>query len=89
MRRILLDQRIIARDQKKVFVELANRNIGAPRTVERRYRLKAGKANAYVEFDVEDADLRRQRNRLTGVDEYYIRGSLELSSRKLEGFENR
>jgi hypothetical protein len=87
MRKILAEGMIRARDQNKVFVELARVRAGSPRDVESRYRLKPGKANAYIEFDVEDAELRRQPNPRIGQEEFFIVGSVDLSARNVQGFE--
>ncbi len=54
MRKILADQRIIARDQNNVFVERASSRKLAPTDAERKYGLDPGIANAYMEFDIED-----------------------------------
>ena len=61
---IIVENRVLARDQNKVFVELANRKPLNPREAEAKYLIKRGKGNAYIEFDARVEAV--QTNRLTG-----------------------
>ena len=85
---ILIDGRIVARDQNKVFVERAYAKPLAPRDVESRYFLLRGKGGAFVEFDVTEVELRAQHNPLTRREEFYVRGDVLLANRNARGFDN-
>ena len=77
--KILIDNKIDAQDQNKVFVEHANGDPYSPRDAEARYRLKRGKGNAYLEFDAEEEEIEKQKNSLTGKIEYFMRvGDIRL-----------
>ena len=86
---ILEEMEIFSKDQNKVFVEKANRGPLSPREAEAAYLLKRGKGNAYVEFDIQPAELESQTNRLTGDEEMFLRGDVDLSKRRPEGHDNR
>jgi HYD1 signature containing ADP-ribosyltransferase len=86
--KILIDNRIEAQDQNKVFVEHATADPYSPRDAEARYRLKRGKGNAYVEFDANEDEIEEQKNSLTGKIEYFLRGDVDLTDRDSEGFDN-
>jgi len=88
MRKILIDQRIVARDQNKVFVERANRRPLAPREAERTWVIARGKGNAYVEFDAEPGEVLTQPNPLLDCDEWCLVGDVDLTRRNAEGVEN-
>ena len=88
MRRIVAEQRIRARDQNKVFVELADRRRLAPNDAEDRYGLDHGKGNACVEFDVEPEVLLSQYNSRMQLNEYFVIGDIELVTRNAEAFFN-
>lgn len=88
MRKIIVEQRVVARDQNKVFVERADRRKLAPRDAEERYGLDQGKANAYVEFDIEPDLLHSQYNPVTRCDESYVVGNVDLSGREPQAFFN-
>jgi hypothetical protein len=81
MKKIMAEQRIIARDQNKVFVERANTSALAPVQAQARFNLHRGKANAYIEFDIEDEELGHKYNRRIRAVEFYIQGNVELSGR--------
>ncbi len=87
--RILEDMRLVPKDQHKVFVEKADRDALSPKQAEATYLLKRGKGNSYVEFDAQPAELASQTNRLTGATEWFLRGEVDLSKRRPEGFDNR
>src|SRR5438128_2158711 len=87
--RILDEQRLLARDQNKVFVEQADRRTLPPRDAEATYLLKRGKGNSFVEFDAYQNEVFAQVNRLTGETEYFLRGNIELAGRNALGFDNR
>lgn len=86
--KILADGVIEAKDQNKVFVELADGDPLGPREAEARYGLKRGKGNAYVEFEASDGEILSQTNARTGRTEYYLRGDVDLADRDAEGFDN-
>ena len=86
--RILAEERLLARDQNKVFVERADREPLSPREVEARYLLKRGRGNAYVEFDARPEEVYEQVNRLSGGTEFFLRGNVDLSGRNPQGFDN-
>jgi len=86
--RILVERRIVARDQHKVFIERAVRQLLSPRQAETKYLLKRGKGNAYVEFDALPEELHEQTNPLTGAIELFLQGDIDLSMRNPQGFDN-
>jgi hypothetical protein len=86
--RILTEERIVARDQHKVFVERADRPPLSRRQAETRYLLKRGKGNAYVEFDALPEEVHEQMNPLTGATELFLLGDVDLSGRNPQGFDN-
>ena len=86
--RILTEGQIIARDQNKVFVELADRPPLSARQAEAKYLLKRGKGNAYIEFDALPDEVHEQTNHLTGAAEFFLRGDVDLSTRHPQGFNN-
>lgn len=86
--RILVERRIVARDQHKVFIERAVRQPLSPRQAETKYLLKRGKGNAYVEFDALPEELHEQTNPLTGAIELFLQGDIDLSMRNPQGFDN-
>ena len=86
--RILTEGRLIARDQHKVFVERADRQLLSARQAEATYLLKRGKGNAYIEFDALPEEIYEQTNALTGVSELFLRGNVDLSTRNPQGFDN-
>ena len=88
MRKIIAQQRIIARDQNKVFVVKADRRKLSPSDAEETYGLDPGRANAYVEFDMEPAPLLVQYNRQLQTDELFIVGDVDLTDRHAEAFFN-
>jgi hypothetical protein len=88
MRKIMDEQRIIARDQNKIFVELASARRLSASDAEDKYELKDGKGNAYVEFDVEPELLQSQYNRRTKLDELFIVALFELAGRNAAGAVN-
>ena len=59
-------------DQGKFFVELARAKALSAREAEDTYLLKDGKGEAYVEFLVDRTSLGKQRNPLSGRDEYFV-----------------
>lgn len=85
MRRILVEQRIVARHQNKVFVELASQRLLSAADARQKYGIGKGKGTAYVEFEIEDALLLRRYNPNTRCDERYIVGDVELAGRAAEG----
>lgn len=86
--KILEDGMIVAKVQNKVFVEYANHDPYSPQDAEHRYKLKPGKGNAYIEFDMDNAELEEQPNSLTCRRELFVRGDVDLSTRGPEGFDN-
>ena len=86
--RILIEGRIVARDQHKVFVERADRSPLSARQVEMKYLLKRGKGNAYIAFDALPTEIYEQANSLTGAIELFLRGDVDLSARNPQGFDN-
>ena len=86
--RILVERRLVARDQHKVFVERAVRQPLSPREAETKYLLKRGKGNAYIEFDGLPQEVYEQTNPLTGVTEIFMQGDIDLSMRHPQGFDN-
>lgn len=89
MRKILAQQRLIARDRNCVFVELASRRRRPPRVVEEEYEIGPGRANALIEFDVEPERLQRRSNPRYGDPEYSIHGDVDLTGRNATGQLNR
>jgi hypothetical protein len=89
MRRILAEQVIRARDQNKVFLELANSSPSSPREVEERYDIDRGKGNAFVEFDAEPHEIGTKYNERIQLQEYFITGNVNLGGRNTVGAENR
>jgi len=87
--RILTEGRLLARDQNKVFVEQAAREPLSSHEAEAKYLLKRGKGNAYVEFDAQQEEVHEQANRLTGETEFFLYGTVDLSGRNPQGFDNR
>lgn len=88
MKKILEKAVIRARDQNKVFVELASSRKLSPADAEQKYDLDWGKANAYVEFDVEPELLMSRYNTRLKHDEYFIVGNVETKDRDIEAFFN-
>lgn len=88
MRKILADQKIVARDQNKVFVERADARKLSPRVAESKYGLDKGKGNAYIEFYVRPEELRQKFNRVIKFDEWYLDGDADLTDRSAEAFFN-
>jgi hypothetical protein len=86
--RILIEGRITARDQNKVFVERADRPSLSARHAEAKYLLKRGRGNAYIEFDALLDEVYEQTNQLTGAAEFFLRGDVVLSTRNPQGFDN-
>jgi hypothetical protein len=84
----LLEGRIAARDQYKVFVERADRPPLSRRQAEAKYLLKRGKGNTYVEFDAYPEEVHEQTNPLSGITELFLIGDVELSMRNPQGFDN-
>lgn len=89
MRRILAENMVRARDQNKVFLELANSRPLAPRDVEERYDIDRGKGNAFVEFDADPHELEVKYNERIRLHEYFIVGDVDLADRNAVGAENR
>lgn len=89
LRRMLAEGRIIARDQNKVFVERADRKPLSRREAENRYLMDRGKGYAYIEFDALWDEVGTQGNPRFADAEWYIRGDVDLSDRRPEGFINR
>ncbi len=88
MRSIIAEGIIRAHDQNKVFVERAARRKLSPADARAKYRLKRGKGNAYVEFDVEDHAISSRLNSSIGIEELSIEGDVDLTDRDAEGFFN-
>lgn len=88
MRKIVAEGVIRARDQNKVFVEKTNSRKLSPADAETQYRMKPGKGNAYIEFDMEEAHLRLGYNGATQLDEWSIDGDVDLAHRNAEAFFN-
>ena len=88
MRKIMLDMRIIAHDQNRVFVERANRRPKSPKDAEGHWFIAPGKGNACVEFDLEPEVLERKVNPLLGRIELFVTGDVDLTGRNPHGFEN-
>jgi len=86
--RILIEQRIFARDQHKVFVERAERPPLSRRQAEATYLLKRGKGNAYIEFNALLEEISEQTNTLTGAIELFFQGDIDLAGRDPQGFNN-
>ena len=84
----MVERRIIARDQDKVFVERADRPPLSRRQAEARYLLKRGKGNAYIEFNALLEEIYEQTNPLTGAIEFFLQGNVDLSGRDPQGFDN-
>jgi hypothetical protein len=88
MRKILAEQRIVARDRNRVFVEKASARKLSPADAVLKYLLKFGKGNAYVEFDVLETELKAENNPLLGIEEHWVHGDVNLTGRNAEGFYN-
>jgi hypothetical protein len=86
---ILVEGRIVSRDQNKVFVERADRKPLSPREAEVKYLIKPGKGNAYVEFDARAEEVHHQLNPRTGEKEFFLYGDVDLLDRNPQGFNNR
>jgi hypothetical protein len=88
MRMILAEGVIRARDQNKVFVELASARKLSPQDAVKKYGLDPGKGNAYIEFEIADDLLMWQRNPQLKVDEYFTFGDVLLGEGEFEAFFN-
>jgi hypothetical protein len=88
MQKIVEAQRIIARDQNKVFVELADARRLSPADAEDKYYMDDGKGNAYIEFHIEPEKLEKKFNNRLGFEEYFITGDVDLTDREPEAFFN-
>lgn len=88
MRKILREQRIIARDQNKVFFEFVSARTLPPKDAENRYGLYEGRGRAYVEFDMEEAAMGTQYNKRQRIDEHFVIGNVELQTRNPQGHVN-
>ena len=88
MRKIMDRMIIIARDQNRVFVELARARKLSPAEAVERYDLDPGKGNAYIEFDVESQELQSSYNLQAKANEFSIIGDVDLSRRNPEQFVN-
>ena len=86
--KILAENRIVARDQNRVFVESANRKPLSPRAAEAKFGIDPGKGNSYVEFDMEGASVDRSTNKFSGLEELSIAGDVDLTDRQPAGFDN-
>ena len=85
---ILSQQKIIARDQNRVFVEAAAyRRLSGAAAVE-KYGLSPGKAMAYVEFYIDRDRLESSFNRRLQITELSVIGHVDLTGREPEGFYN-
>ena len=87
--KILVEGKLLARDQNKVFVERADHKPFGPKEAEARFLLKRGKGNAYVEFDARSDEICEQVNRRTGETEFFLKGDIDLTDRNPQGFENK
>lgn len=85
MQKIVEEQKVIARDQNKVFVERAGRKPMSPNDAEEHYQLKRGRGDAYVEFDVRDDEVKVQFNARTQLEEFYVVGDVDLTDRAAIG----
>jgi hypothetical protein len=88
MRKIMREGVIRARDQHKVFIEKAASRKLSPSDAEDRYGIRKGRANAYVEFDIEEESICRQYNKEHQIDEYYVVGDVDLVDRNPKTFAN-
>ena len=88
MRKILAEGVIRARDRNMVFVERANARKLSPSDAQAKYGLRPGKANAFIEFDVETELLLCEFNDLSQAYEYSIVGNVDLADRNPEAFFN-
>ena len=88
MQKILDENKIVARDQNKVFVERASTRRESARSVEEKYDLETGKGIAFVEFDIEPHLLRVQFNTRIQMEELFIQGSVDLTDRSAVGDRN-
>ena len=86
IKKIIVDLLLVARDQNKVFVELADARRLSPADAEEKYDLGDGKGNGYIEFDIEEERLQRKFNKRLGFDEYFIVGDVDLRNRNAEPF---
>jgi hypothetical protein len=82
------EQRIIARDQNKVFVEKADRRALSPADAIQIYGLGLGKGMACIEFDIEPDLLRWQKNVELKLDEWFIVGDVSLANRNPQSYVN-
>ncbi len=90
MKKILSDQKIVSRDQNRVFVERASARRLSAADAERKYRLGVGKGNACVEFNVEERMLQIRYNPVIKHNEMYIEGNVvDLARSEAKGFVNR
>jgi len=88
VRKILVEQRLVARDKGRVFVEVADSRRLSPVAAMQKYQLGLGKGNACVEFDVERERLELNYNTRLQFDEYSIVGDIDLSGREAIGVFN-
>ncbi len=72
---------IIAKDQNKVFTELARRKALSPIDAERKYLLKRGHGNAHVEFNARRSEVEVRHNPLSGATEHVLNGDVRLEGR--------
>ena len=65
----------------KIYAESAHRGVLSPRDAEERYRLRTGRGQDYVEFEVRDGTrFQRVTGSLSGVYEYEISGDAVLGA---------
>lgn len=88
MAKILADQKIFARDQNRVFMELARTRKSSAADAEDKYGLHDGRGRAYVEFDIEGERLASRRNPLFDVVEWFVVGDIDLGGRNAVGAKN-
>lgn len=68
---------IIARDNNRVYVELANNKPLSPSEAEALYQLKPGRGRDYVEFEIPTVLLEQIKNPRYGRYEWTIKGNVE------------
>ncbi|GFZ34456.1 hypothetical protein CSC2_49820 [Clostridium zeae] len=71
------DGSIIAKDNNRVYVELASKKPLSQVEAETKYQIKTGKGRDYVEFDVPNSKLEWVKNPRYGTPELTIKGGIE------------
>jgi RHS repeat-associated protein len=78
---IAAENKIKAKDQNKVFAELASKKPLSAREAEAKYGIQRGRGNAYVEFDAKPGEFEPRWNSIMSVEEWTHTGDVNLQDR--------